>query len=305
MKSSLLIISGLFIYNSLLSQGCSDAGFCSLGILKTDNRITAKKYSLAVGANYGAGEQSTSTLNPYLEYTVRFNNRFTGQMKLTSAYASGFLGSTFNVGDIFGFINYTAKTKNANRLSLLSGIKIPLSHSNDKNEEGKPLPLDYQSGIGTYDLIEGINYIIKEKWEINAGVQIPVIQENKNTFFPDEYSDPRISKFTATNNFRRKSDALLRLGYYFRIKESSITLKPNILAIYHLGDDSYENRLGKREKIKGSDGLTMNAGIIAAKQFTNDNDLELIVASPFIVRDVRPDGLTRSLVVNIQYRFRF
>jgi hypothetical protein len=305
MKSLFLIISGLFIYNSLSSQGCSDAGFCSLGILKTDNRATKKKYSIAIGANYGAGEQSTNTFNPYLEYAVRFNNRLSGQVKITSVYASGFLGSTFNVGDIFGFINYTLKTKNSNRLSLLSGIKIPLSHSNDKNEEGKPLPLDYQSGIGTYDLIEGINYIIKEKWEINAGVQIPVIQENKNTFFPDEYSDPRISEFPATNNFRRKSDALLRLGYYFQFKESSITLKPNLLAIYHLGEDSYENRIGTREKIKGSDGLTMNAGIIANKRFTNDNDLELVVASPLIVRDVRPDGLTRSLVVNIQYRIRF
>lgn len=305
MKALLLIISGLFIYNSLLSQGCSDAGFCSLGILKTDNRITAKKYSLAVGASYGAGEQSTSTFNPYLEYAVRFNNRLTGQVKITSAYASGFLGSTFNVGDIFGFINYAAKITNGNRLSLLSGIKVPLSHSNDKNEDGKPLPLDYQSGIGTFDLIEGINYIVKEKWEINAGVQIPVIQKNKNSFFPDEYTDPRISDFAATNNFRRKSDALLRLGYYFQLKESTITLKPNILAIYHLGEDSYENRLGMREKIKGSDGLTMNAGIIATKRFNNDNDLELIVASPFIVREVRPDGLTRSLVVNAQYRFRF
>lgn len=305
MKALLLSISGLFIYNSLSSQGCSDAGFCSLGILKTDNRVTAKKYSIAIGVNYGSGEQSTNTFNPYLEYAIRFNNRLSGQVKITSAYANGFLGSTFNVGDIFGFINYAAKTKNSNRLSLLSGVKVPLSHSNDKNEEGKPLPLDYQSGIGTYDLIEGINYIMKEKWEINAGVQIPVIQKNKNTFFPDEYSDSRILDFAPTNNFRRKSDALLRLGYYFRFKESSISIKPNVLAIYHLGEDSYENRLGIREKIKGSDGLTMNAGLIANKQFKNDNDLELVIASPFIVREVRSDGLTRSLVVNIQYRLRF
>jgi len=305
MKQLLILLCGFLFYSNLYTQGCSDAGFCSLGILKTNIQSTGKKYSFAIGANYGVGEQNTSTFNPYLEYAIRINNRLSGQLKITAVYASGFLGSTFNVGDIFGFVNYAVKTKNSNRLSVLSGIKIPLSYSNDKNEDGKPLPLDYQSGIGTFDIIEGINYIINEKWEVNAGVQIPVIQKNKNTFFPDEYTDPRIGNFSATNNFKRKSDALLRTGYYFLLKQSSITLKPNLLAIYHLGEDSYENRLGRREKIKGSDGLTVNAGIIATKRFHNDNDLELIAAAPFISRDVRPDGLTRSLVVNIQYRFRF
>ncbi|WP_276502671.1 hypothetical protein [Terrimonas pollutisoli] len=305
MKHLLFVLCCLVISNKLRAQGCSDAGFCSLGILKTNAPSASKKYSLAIGANYGAGEQSTNTFNPYLEYAVRFNNRISGQVKMTAVYASGFLGSTFNVGDIFGFVNYAVKTKNSNRLSLLSGVKIPLSHANDKNDEGKPLPLDYQSSVGTFDIVEGINYIIKEKWELNAGIQIPVIHKNKNTFFPDEYTDPRISHFAATNNFKRKSDALLRLGHYFYFKQSSITLKPNILAIYHLGEDSYENRLGMRQKIKGSDGLTMNAGIIATKRFHNENDLELIVAAPFVVRDTRSDGLTRSVVVNIQYRFRF
>ncbi len=305
MKQLLFGLCCFLICNQVNAQGCSDAGFCSLGILKTNAPSTSKKYSLTIGANYGSGEQSTNTFNPYLEYAVRLNNRISGQLKMTAVYASGFLGSTFNVGDILGFINYAVKTNNNNRLGLLSGIKIPLSHSNDKNDEGKPLPLDYQSSIGTFDIIEGINYIIKEKWELNAGIQIPVIHKNKNTFFPDEYTDPRITNFSATNNFKRKSDALLRMGRYFYFKQSSITLKPNILAIYHLGEDSYENRLGNRERIRGSDGLTVNAGIIATKRFRNENDLELIIAAPFVVRDIRPDGLTRSVVANIQYRFRF
>lgn len=305
MTKLLFLFIGISLHLTLLSQGCSDAGFCSLGILKNNVPATGKKYSFAIGASYGAGEQNTSTFNPYLEYGVKINNHFTGQVKITAVYASGFLGSTFNVGDILGFVNYAADPTATNQLNFLSGFKIPLSYSNDKNKNGKPLPLDYQSSIGSFDLIEGINYIIRNKWELNAGIQIPVIQKNKNSFFPDEYSDSRINNFPATNNFKRKSDALVRAGYYLFFKKSSITLKPNILAIYHLGEDSYENRLGKREKIIGSDGLTMNAGIIATKQFKNNNELEFIAASPFVVRDSRPDGLTRSVVLNIQYRFAF
>ena len=305
MKSFLLVLISIALSPALHSQGCSDAGFCSLGILKNNAPGTGKKYSIAIGASYGAGEQNTSSFNPYLEYSVKANKNFRYQLKITSVYANGFLGSNFNLGDVFGFVNYIVKSKSINKLSLLSGIKIPLSYSNDKNKNGMPLPLDYQSSIGSFDLIEGINYILREKWELNAGIQIPVVQKNKNTFFPDEYSDPRINNFPATNNFKRKSDALLRIGHYIFIKKSSITLKPNILAIYHLGEDSYENRLGKRENINGSDGVTMNAAIIATKRFKNNNQLELITAAPFIVRDVRPDGLTRSVVVNIQYSFIF
>lgn len=305
MKTLLLLLAGISLCPTLFSQGCSDAGFCSLGILKNNSPGSGKKYSLAIGANYGAGEQNTSTFNPYLEYGVKINNHLNGQVKITAVYANGFLGSTFNVGDIFGFVNYVADPMATNKLNFLSGFKIPLSYANDKNKDGKPLPLDYQSSIGSFDLIEGVNYIIRERWELNAGIQIPVVQKNKNTFFPDEYADPRINNFLPTNNFKRKSDALVRVGHYLFLKKSSITLKPNILAIYHLGEDSYENRLGKRESINGSDGLTMNAGVVATKKFKNSDELELIAAAPFIVRDLRPDGLTRSFVLNIQYRFIF
>lgn len=222
-----------------------------------------------------------------------------------SVYATGFLGSTFNVGDIFGFVNYTVDPVRRNRLTILSGIKIPLSDANDKNSDGKPLPLDYQSSVGTFDLIEGVNFIINNKWELNAAVQVPIVQNNRNSFFPDEYTDPRIVNFLPTNNFKRKSDAMLRLGRYIFFKKSSIALKPNILAIYHLCKDSYEDRVGKQEKIDGSDGLTMNAALIATKTFKNNRQLELIAAAPFISRDARPDGLTRRMVLNIQYRFYF
>lgn len=305
MRKLLFLFMCFLLQLTVHSQGCSDAGFCSLGILKNNSPGSGKKYSLAIGANYGAGEQGTSTINPYLEYGVRINNDLSGQVKMTAVYANGFLGSTFNVGDIFGFVNYAADPTATNQLNFLSGFKIPLSFANDKNKDGKPLPLDYQSSIGSFDLIEGVNYIIRKKWELNAGIQIPVVQKNKNSFFPDEYSDHRINSFPATNNFKRKGDALVRVGHYLFLKKSSIMLKPNILAIYHLGEDSYENRSGQRESINGSDGLTMNAGIIATKRFKNNNELELIVAAPFIVRDSRPDGLTRSVVLNIQYRFIF
>jgi len=167
------------------------------------------------------------------------------------------------------------------------------------------LPLDYQSSLGTYDLVGGISYLFKKRIDISAGVQIPVINNNKNSFFTDEYSDTRVNNFASTNLFERKPDALLRLGYFLPIQKQSISIKPNLLFIYHLGDDNYTNRFNTKQAITGSNGLTLNAGINLVKTFANKNELELIAATPLIVRDVRADGLTRSAVLNIQYKVAF
>ena len=300
MKHFFLFLIMQVIVSRCISQGCSDAGFCSLGPLKGVAINAAAKHSIDVGSNIGFGEQNTFSINPYIQYNAELSHRVSVQTKLTATYANGFLGSALNLGDVFGFVTYNAKKHSSNSLRLLAGIKIPLTSSNSKNDAGKPLPLDYQSSIGTYDFIAGLNYIIGNKIEFAAGLQAPVIQINKNTFFPEEYLDGRAMKFVATNNFRRKSDILIRGGYYIKLS-STLTIKPNLLAIYHLGKDTYQNRFGKTTLINGSEGLTLNGGLIATKQFKNHHGLELIAATPFIARDVRADGLTRKAAFTVQY----
>ena len=300
MKKIFIMTAMLIAATKCFSQGCSDAGFCSLGALKGVDHNPPSKHSIDIGSNIGIGEQKTFTFNPYIQYNIELNQRLSVQTKITATYADGFLGTVFNAGDIYGLATYTLSKHRLNSLRLLGGIKIPLTSSNSKNDEGKPLPLDYQSSIGTYDFIAGLNYTIRNKIEFAAGVQAPVIQINKNTFFPEEYTDARSMEFAPTNNFRRKSDVLVRAGYYIKLS-SSLTIKPNLLGIYHLGKDTYENRFGKETLIDGSEGLTINGGIIATKKFKNSNRLEFIAATPFIARDVRADGLTRKAAFNIQY----
>ncbi|PZR02444.1 MAG: hypothetical protein DI539_27695, partial [Flavobacterium psychrophilum] len=261
----------------------------------------SEKRRIDIGSNTGTGEENTFTINPYLQYTQELSRHFSVSGKVTATYANGFLGNSFGIGDFYGIATYKANDDDAtNNLRILAGIKIPFTSSNQKNNAGGALPLDYQSSLGTYDAILGINYILHRHWEFNAGVQVPVIQNNKNTFFPHEYSDKRAESFAPTNFFRRKSDVLLRSGYYFNTGKG-FTIKPGVLAIYHVGNDTYEDQFGKRASINGSKGLTLNGTIMASKQFKNKTSLELIAATPFIVRDVRADGLTRSFVANVQY----
>lgn len=304
MKKTILTCAALFMAFFGFAQGCSDAGFCSLGVLKNNSNDTSK-HTLSFGLNYGIGKENTQIGNAYAEYGSVISDRWSFQTKITATYATGFLGHSFDIGDIYGTLNYKLVNSESNAVNLLGGVKIPLTSGNHKNDQGRTLPLDYQAGIGTYDAIAGINYIVARHWEFDAGVQIPVIQVNKSTFFPDEHTDPRAFEFAPTNNFKRKSDVLGRIGYYFQLPSSGIVIKPSLLGIYHLGKDTYEDRFGKQTVIDGSGGFTLNGSILASKRFKNGNGLELLVATPFVVREVRPDGLTRSGVVNLQYTIAF
>jgi hypothetical protein len=259
MKKLYFVIFLFALCSRAFSQGCSDAGFCSIGSLKNVSE-DEHKHNLDIGFNLGYGVQKTVTYNPYLQYSAQLNNRFTVQGKLTATYASGFLGDKFNIGDIYGIVTYNAKKSETDEINLTGGIKIPLTTANDKNASGLALPLDYQSSLGTYDFIAGINYIFRKHLELDAGLQLPVIQNNHNSFFLDESSDPRLQRFANTNSLHRQPDVLFRLGYYINLPRS-FSLKPNLLAIYRLGTDSYITRQGISSELIGTGGLTLNEGV--------------------------------------------
>jgi hypothetical protein len=148
MKKLYFVIFLFALCSRAFSQGCSDAGFCSIGSLKNVSE-DEHKHNLDIGFNLGYGVQKTVTYNPYLQYSAQLNNRFTVQGKLTATYASGFLGDKFNIGDIYGIVTYNAKKSETDEINLTGGIKIPLTTANDKNASGLALPLDYQSSLGT------------------------------------------------------------------------------------------------------------------------------------------------------------
>jgi hypothetical protein len=300
-----LLILLAFCSIHAFAQGCSDAGFCSLGALKNVTGSDGPKHMLDIGFNFGYGEQKTLTYNPYLQYGVTLNEHWFVQGKLTSTYAKGFLGNKFDVGDVYGVVTYKPTTNAKSDIHLVGGIKIPLTTANDKNADGLPLPLDYQSSIGTYDIIAGVNYIFHKYLEADAALQVPVIQNNKSTFFQSLYpNEPRIIYFPSTNKFERRPDVLFRLGYYINLP-AAITIKPNLLAIYHMGQDSYEDQQGVRTVLIGTKGLTLNEGVTLTKRFKNNNSLELITAMPIKGRQVRADGLTRKWILNVLYSVVF
>jgi hypothetical protein len=299
MKNTLLIIALLFMTTFSFAQGCSDAGICSIG---NSFQSTKKEYknNIEFSTIFGAGEADVTYFSPYISYGRKVNERFSWSSKVTFSSANGSFGTRAAFGDAFLIGNYAFAAKNNTQWSVLVGSKIPFTSSNLKIN-GFSLPLDYQSSLGTFDLFLGTNLNYK-KWDFNAAIQIPVFNNNKNSYFA-EYSET--DDFPTTNLFERKSDALFRTTYTIKTPNNKFTFKPNVLFIYHLGEDSFENIFGKRESYVGSEGLTVNGNLISSYNFNKQNSIEISLAAPFVVRDIRPDGLTRSFVLAIQYKILF
>lgn len=299
MKKLLLFFTLVIISDFSFAQGCSDAGICSIGSgFNSDEKEL--KNNVEIAAIFGTGDADLTYISPYIAYTRKFNDKFSLSSKVTFSSANGDLGTSTSFGDAFLIGNYTFKEIKNKQWSVLGGWKFPFTNSNRK-VNGNALPLDYQSSLGTVDLFLGTNLKYK-KWDFNAVIQIPVFNNNRNSYF-DEFSVS--DDFPTTNLFERKSDALFRTTYTIKPTNSKFTFKPNVLFIYHLGEDTFENQFSQRETIEGSDGLTINGNLLTTYQLNNRNSIELSLAAPFLIREIRPDGLTRGFVAGVNYRISF
>ena len=305
----LYFVSMLIILGSTqiaLAQGCSDAGFCTIGSLKplASDSLAANNQQLSLVIANGIGDEGVYVLTPALQYENRLNERWSIQAKLSGNYASGNLGTAFGLGDIILSTTYTRKTRNNWERSFLLGTKLFLNLS-DLSIDNKPLPMQYQSSLGTADLIAGFSFT-KGKWFLATAIQQPLTGTNRNTFLPAYWNSPEAAEYPSTNDFNRRGDVLLRVGYNIRNSEKwKINL--GLLSIYHLGKDTYidGNISNSPIKIDGSEGLTLN-GTFAFRYKVNDNfDIGLSGGAPFIVREVRPDGLTRAFVISPEFTVNF
>ncbi|WP_240976718.1 hypothetical protein [Flavobacterium rivulicola] len=284
--------------STVYAQGCSDAGVCSIG--NSFDKENSNKNLIETGSIYGVGEADVTYISSYVTYSRAFGEKWALSAKFTYSVADGSFGQRGQFGDAYLISNYKFAEKDQKQWSILSGFKFPFTTANAKIN-GYSLPLDYQASLGTFDLILAANYKYSQ-WDFNFGFQIPVFNNNKNSYFA-EYSGT--DDFPSTNLFERKSDALFRTTYTYQTPNKKFTFKPNMLFLYHLGEDSYENIFSQRETIKGSDGLTINGNLITSYTLNSKSSLELSLATPFVVRDIRPDGLTRAFTAGLIYKVSF
>ncbi len=298
----IVIVTTLFTIVSKYTygQGCSDAGFCTLNGIKpnSNDSTTMLNNQFKIGAFLGNADHAIAVYGNYVEYNRQLNKKFGLDVKLTSIAQNGNGIATFGVSDLFVNLNMKASEK----VKLTLGTKIPLSAAN-KTYNNLPLPMDYQASLGTLDLILGIGFEVKDI-QFVAALQQPLSQ-NDNQFLAVNYPlGSALRSFQSTHTFIRSGDVLLRVSYPIELT-SKFKFTPSILPIYHLANDKYTDELNVTKEIIGSQGLTLNGNVYLDYKVNTKNILQLNIGMPFMVRDVRPDGLTRSFIANLEYRIKF
>ncbi len=301
-KIVILFLIALLLINTKFSfsQGCSDAGFCSMNSFKPhkkDSSINLRN-QFKVGTFYGSADNAITVYGGYVEYSRQISNNLGFDSKLTSITQSGNGISSFGLSDLFLNLNYRANKK----LVFTVGGKLPLSAANAA-KNNLPLPMDYQSSLGTVDLILGVGYELN-KLQLVAAIQQPITQNN-NQFLASLYPlTSNLRSFQSTNKFQRAGDVLLRISYPLSL-HSKLRLTPSLLPIYHLNNDTYTDEMNVKRTITGSKGLTLNGNIFLDYEINNKNVIQINFGRPFVVRDARPDGLTRGFIFNLEYKIRF
>lgn len=292
MKKLVLLIN-LFMVPCIYSQGCSDAGICTVDNMKSHaNDSIVLKNALKLGINYGRSYEDINVFGSYLSYNRKVSNKVDLDLRIT--YFNQFDGkiSSSTIADAIVSSNF----KLSDDLKATLGLKIPFTDGNLK-ENGVALPMDFQPSLGTFDLILGISKRV-DKFNFILGYQQPLTQND------NEYFAPVNSRFSSTNNFKRAGDLLFRAVYNYNISER-FSFSPSLLPIYHVTEDKYTDMFNTEQNIDGSSGLTLNANLYFNYKLNQTQSLEFSLGGPLLVRDVRPDGLTRGFVANLEYKFLF
>lgn len=278
----------------------------NLDSLRNNNNLLSQhltkgpKYVLLYSESYGLGDESTSIVTSQLEANVTLvQKKLYAQVKLPYVFTSGNLGTTNGLGDLTLSLSYTAINKKKINLSFVGGVKIPTGNA-DLAKGNKPLPMVYQTSLGSTDALFGFNYRI-QKWDFTVGYQHS-FNANKNGYLHSTVAENKTyNSYFESKNIKRADDAVFRANRSFVIKKA--TISTGLLFIYHLANDSYTDSLGNRGTLKGSQGLTLNLNFSALLPISKKMDFVFIFANPIKTRDARPDGLTRDFIVMGGLRF--
>ncbi|CAN5531223.1 hypothetical protein BH10BAC4_BH10BAC4_04660 [soil metagenome] len=315
MRLTLAIGFFVAVNTMAFSQGCSDAGFCTMGAMKPDQPYN-KKIKFKLNTMELSFYRGTTTLTPIIyvataDLNFSLNNRTTLQVKIPFQHVEGQLAKTSAMSDIS--LCFTRNLISSDRfdVNLSLGAKIPTNNSDFSTAEGNALPMYYQTSLGTYDLIAGVS-VINRKWLFATGIQIP-LNSNKNQFDWHRWQDDDpaeiayVQRYPNSTDVRRGVDVMLRVERNFRLNRLNFSV--GLLPIYRVTPDRITNFLGERTSFdaKGNEakGLAMSGIVTMGYSFNVRSGIKLLVGHKIMQREFSPDGLTRELVSSISYQYRF
>lgn len=291
-------------------QGCSDAGFCTMGAMKPDQNFSRKvNFKLrSAEISYYRGETDKTPVIHSVTADLNFGltEKFGVQVKIPyMMIRQGTLGTNEGVGDISVALTRNIKRTSDFDLSFTIGAKIPTNNSSAKNEAGLTLPGYYQSSLGTYDLVAGVS-LLSKKWLLAFGYQ-QALTSNENDFtwgewvrFPDrEY----LNGYDVGIGLRRGIDLMLRVERNWRFVNYSFNV--GILPIYRITPDRGIIMTRENGNNITVTGLALSTLVGFTYHVDVANSVKIIYGYKLTDRPTNPDGLTRDNVVTVAYQLRF
>jgi hypothetical protein len=233
------------------------------------------------------------------------------QVKLPYQTVKGNLGSTSGLSDISLCLTRNIFSTHNLDVNVSIGGKIPTNDANltDKSHD-LPLPMYYQTSLGTYDIITGIS-VITRNWLFATGIQHP-FNKNENQFtwakwipvYQDGNGEDYVRSYNSCYELKRGTDVMLRAERNFRY--SRFNFSAGLLPIFRITKDEITvASTGERVKPEGTTGMALSAIVTAGYSLNVQSGLKLLFGKKITQRELNPDGLTRHDVTTLSYYYRF
>lgn len=313
-EKTLLIIALLLFPYFVVSQGCSDAGFCTMGAMKPsqdfNKNIPIKLRSITLGLYEGQSNTSAIIRAGLVDFGLTLGREYDLQIKVPYMHINGNFGSTSGIGDISLSLTKNLFTNPQYDILGTLGAKIPTNKSDlTVPNRGMVLPMYYQTSLGTYDFIAGASFINRE-WLVSFGYQQPIIHQNENTFEATvdswgwyEGGMDYVREHDEARHLKRGTDIMMRFERNFRM--SRLSFNVGLLPIYRITKDQALNDNDEYVKLEGTTGLALSALFGVNYKFNVLSGINLIYGQRITDRDYNPDGLTRKHVISLNYTYNF
>ncbi|MBD0405348.1 hypothetical protein [Flammeovirga sp. EKP202] len=307
------IVFALFLFhqNLIYAQGCSDAGICTTGALNPENdgenlSYFENKFTVDYLLYYQLYQDNQTDRGIGLAVNYHLNRRNSFQIKTNYAIKESPLTRTSGLGDITLAYSYALLQTDKWQISTVIGGKIPTSDA-DISLNGLPLPMYFNTSLGTYDALFGFA-ISSKAWHFSFGYQQPLTTASKHEYDPDYWSEQPNYKwmqnwYPATRHLDRKADVSGRVKYTLRTSKWS--LSPSVLAIYKLENGYVESLNNGNYDFEGSDGLALNILVEGSYNFSPYFSMGAVAGYAAVQRPFNPDGLARDYVFNLLLKHQF
>jgi hypothetical protein len=304
----------LILSNITFSQGCSDAGFCTMGAMKPDqNFMKRNDFKLR-----------TLDLNQYLGLThfkdfIHVTNaevnfvgfkKYTFQAKIPYFYIKGKLGQNDGLGDFSLCATRPLVTAKKYSLNFTIGTKIPTNKALAKVGNAT-LPMYYQTSLGTFDFVTGVSLSMKG-WLFATGYQQVLYSVNENDFKWAPFKELGLfevaKQYHASVALKRGKDIMFRVEKNFNY--SKFNFYVGLLDVWRLNEDEVTNpSTGKRDLVSDALGtskghaLTLLTGL--GYNLSVKSSLIAMYGDKLFNRQYNTDGLSRENVFTLGYQYKF